>query len=115
MQKNKPAKRVSGEQTAFEARGTCTVEEAGRIRTLLMEKLRESDRVVLSLSGVDEADLSFLQLLCAVHKSAFNARKTLVLDGVPSEPLTRKAREAGFACRRECGPDLSKDCFWAEA
>ena len=114
MQKGKTTEPISDGQTPIEVKGTCTVEEAGRIRALLMERLRETDRIVLDLSGVGEVDLSFLQLICAAHKSALNAKKTLVLDGVPSEPLIRKVREAGFACRKACGAELDKDCFWAE-
>ena len=113
MQKTKTTEPVSEVQTPLEVSGTCTVEEARRMRDLIMKRLQETDRVVLNVSGVGEADLSFLQLVCAAHKSALYANKTLVLDGVPSEPLTRKVREAGFACREACGLELNKDCFWA--
>jgi ABC-type transporter Mla MlaB component len=114
MHKKTTTEPVSEVQTPLEVSGTCTVQEAGRIRTLLMKRLQETDRVVLNVSGVGEVDLSFLQLVCAAHKSALYANKTLVLDGVPSEPLTRKVREAGFTCREVCGPELNKDCLWAE-
>jgi anti-anti-sigma regulatory factor len=114
MEKKKPAKHVPEKPTAFEVQRTCTIEEAGKIRTLFMEQLAEKNRLVLNLSNVDEVDLSFLQLLCAAHKSASNAGKTFALEGALSEPLSRKAREAGFACRKECGPHLNGDCLWAE-
>ena len=114
MQKKKLSKQAPEKQTSFEVQRTCTIEEAGRIRALLMEQLAGKNGLVLNLSNVDEVDLSFLQLLCAVHKSASNAGKTLTLEGALSEPLTRKAREAGFACRKECGPHLNGDCLWRE-
>ena len=114
MRKNKPTKTTPEDKGAFELRGPCTVEEAGKIRSLLMEQLREKDCLALNLEGVESADLSFLQILCAVHKSALHAKKTIVVDGALPESLIQKVREAGFACRRECGPDLNKDCLWTE-
>jgi anti-anti-sigma regulatory factor len=114
MQKKKLSKEAAEKQTAFEVQRTCTIEEAGRIRALLMEQLAEKNGLVLNLSNVDEVDLSFLQLLCAAHKSASNAGKTFALEGALSEPLIRKAQEAGFACRKECGPHLNGDCPWKE-
>ena len=79
-----------------------------------MEQLAGENCLVLNLSKVEEVDLSFLQLLCAAHKSASNAGKTFTLEGALSEPLIRKAREAGFACRKECGPHVNGDCLWRE-
>jgi anti-anti-sigma regulatory factor len=114
MQKKKPSKQIPEKQPAFEAQRTCTIEEAGRIRTLLMEHLAGGDGLFLNLSNVEEVDLSFLQLLCAAHKSASNAGKAFGLEGALSEALARKVREAGFTCRKECGPHLNGDCLWAE-
>jgi len=114
MPKNKPTRCAPESQAAFELRGPCTVEEAGRIRSLLVEQMREKDRLALNLEAVGSADLSFLQILCAAHKSALHAKKTIVVDGALPESLIQKVREAGFASRRECGPDLNKDCLWTE-
>ena len=114
MSAKKPAKQIPEKRTVVEVQRKCTIEEAERIRTLLIEQLAETDHLILNLSNIDEVDLSFLQLLCAAHKSASNAGKTFALEGALSEPLRRKAREAGFACRKECGPHLNGDCLWAE-
>jgi len=114
MPTKKPANQRLEKRTAVEMHGKCTIEAAGRIRTLLMERLAEPGGVLLNLSDVDEVDLSFLQLLCAAHKSASNSGKTFGLEGALSEPLIRKAREAGFACRGECGPHLNEECLWTK-
>jgi len=112
--KKTPSKPLPEKRTAVEVQGKCTIEDAGRIRTLLMERLAEADGLILNLSDVSEVDLSFLQLLCAAHKSASNSGKPFGLEGALSEPLILKAREAGFACRGECGPHLNGDCLWTE-
>ena len=114
MPAKKPAKQIPEKRTVVEVQRKCTIEEAGRIKVLLTEQLAEKDCLILNLSNVDEVDLSFLQLLCAAHKSASNAGKPFGLEGALSEQLTRKAREAGFACRGECGPHLNGDCLRAE-
>ena len=114
MQRKKTTKQAPEKRTVFEAQKACTIEEAGKIRTLLMEQLAEGDGLVLNLGSVDEVDLSFLQLLCAAHKSASNAGKKFALEGALSDALIRKAHEAGFACRKECGPHLNGDCLWTE-
>jgi anti-anti-sigma regulatory factor len=114
MPMKKPAKQTPEKRNAVEVHGKCTIEKAGRIRTLLMERLAEPGGLILNLSGVSEVDLSFLQLLCAAHKSASNSGKAFGLEGALSEPLILKAREAGFACRGECGPHLNGGCLWTE-
>jgi anti-anti-sigma regulatory factor len=101
-------------QARCEIKGTCGIEEAARVRAILVESLSQADRAALDLSKATDADLSFLQLLCAAHKSAVRRGKTLTITGAVPEDIRQKAREAGMTGNRSCGSDLSGSCLWAE-
>jgi hypothetical protein len=60
------------------------------------------------------ADLSFLQLLCAAHKSAVRRGKTLTIAGAVPEDIRQKVKETGMTGNKSCGNDLGRSCLWAE-
>ncbi len=105
---------ASDAQARFEINGTCGIEEAARIRTILAESLSQADKATLDLSKATDADLSFLQLLCAAHKSAVRRGKTLTITGTVPEDIRQRVKEAGMTGNTSCGSDLSKSCLWAE-
>jgi anti-anti-sigma regulatory factor len=94
-------------------RGRMTIEEASDLRTQLIEAL-DHDHVLLSVDGVDEADLSGLQLLCSAHKHAVKNGRTLNLSG-QSQEVFRQALEA-IGLRRETGCVKAGEatCLWVE-
>ncbi len=105
---------ASNDQVRFEINGICGIEEAARVRTILVESLSKADKAVLDLSKATDADLSFLQLLCAAHKSAVRRGKTLTIADTVPEDIRQRVREAGMTGNKSCGSDLSKSCLWAE-
>lgn len=83
------------------------IEGAAAARVRLLEALEGADRVGLDLTGVEEADLTALQLLCAAHRLAASRGKELCLQG-SSLALGRVAEAAGFARHQGCRPG----CLW---
>ncbi len=74
-----------------------TLENAGTTREFLLEALATGGTLVLDLSRVKAADLSFLQLLSALRKSASKAGKSVFIRHPgPSSCLRELAYEAGF-------------------
>ncbi len=102
------------DQARVEISGACGIEEAARIRTVLVESLSQSDRAALDLSKATDPDLSFLQLLCAAHKSAVRRGKTVMITGTVPEDIRQRVKEAGMTGNKSCGNDLGKSCLWAE-
>ncbi len=78
--------------------GRLTTSQAGRLHHLLLEAFAAAGRVELLLRDVLEADLSFLQLLCAAHRTAAARGVVFLLSGLESaDPVLRLIREAGAA------------------
>lgn len=73
--------------------GLATVEEA---RCRLLVALAAADRVEIDLTGVDEADLAFLQLLVAAGKSARAGGKRLSWQAGENSPVAVAMRRAGL-------------------
>jgi ABC-type transporter Mla MlaB component len=93
------------------AAGRLTASQAGRLHRLLIEAFERSGRVELSVHDVQEADLTFLQLLCSAHRTAAARGASFVLSGLETaEPVLRLIHEAG--AERDAGcPEV---CVWPD-
>ena len=79
--------RLSGTQTIREAEGTLQA---------LRDALADNPSVALDCEAVEEADLSFLQLVISARKSARNTGKTLTLTAPAAGPLLAALDSAGI-------------------
>jgi ABC-type transporter Mla MlaB component len=93
--------------------GVMTIEYAREARMLLQDLLVKKDHLCLNLDSVTSIDLSCLQLLCALHKSAMQTGKSVTLEYSPSSVITKALRQAGYI--RQTGCAGNKECFWSEA
>jgi len=99
----------TGDTAAIVAGGRLTVSQAGNLCQKLLEAFERSSRVELALHDVQEADLSFLQLLCAAHRTAAARGVSFLLSGLEAaDPVLRLIREAGV--RRGVG--CPETCLW---
>jgi anti-anti-sigma factor len=95
--------------TVVTAGGRLTASQAGPLQRLLLEAFERSKRVELSLRDVQEVDLSFLQLLCAAHRTAAARGIGFRLCGLESAPpVARLIRDAGA----ERGVGCPEGCLW---
>jgi anti-anti-sigma factor len=60
--------------------GELTIYTAAKLKTVLLNELKAFSRVVLNLSGIDEADTAGFQLLLFLKREAESAGKTFVID-----------------------------------
>ncbi|MCX5814471.1 MAG: STAS domain-containing protein [Proteobacteria bacterium] len=93
--------------------GAMTIECALEAKSLLLELLANRDYLSLNIEEVSEADLSCLQLLCALHKSAMQAGKIVTLNYSRASVITEILLQAG--CVRHTGCAGNEKCFWSEA
>jgi anti-anti-sigma regulatory factor len=92
--------------------GRLTASESGRLREHLLAAFDGARRVEVVLQDVGEADLTFLQLLCAAHRTAAARGVALLVSGLASaEPVARLIREAGA----ERGAGCPEGCLWPAA
>ncbi|MBN2436942.1 MAG: STAS domain-containing protein [Spirochaetes bacterium] len=71
--------------TEAEIKGDCTIYNAAEIKKFISKYYDKSDSLVLNLSGVDEIDSSFFQLLLALKKDAgeSNKRVSFIAHSIP--------------------------------
>ncbi len=92
--------------------GELNIQEAGRLRELLLQAFGEVQELSLDLEGVTEADTACLQVLCSAHKSFLTANKTLTTTGVPAAPFIRTVDDSGYRRTVGCHSDPQRGCLW---
>jgi len=93
--------------------GKWTIEKASRLKTILMEVMSGSERVVLNLEKTTEVDLSCLQLICSAHRASLNTDKNLSLHPGYHEAFKRLVRDAGYPRALGCHGDPRRSCLWS--
>lgn len=89
--------------------GRLTASQAGRLHQSLLGAFERAGRVELALHEVHEADLSFLQILCAAQRTAAARGIAFRVSGLESaEPVLRLIDAAGAAG----GVGCPGDCPW---
>ncbi|MFP4382514.1 MAG: STAS domain-containing protein [Spirochaetia bacterium] len=94
--KNRISCRKSGNSIAVVFQGAMTVDRIEKLRAVFLKILAGGKTFLLDLSGVKQADSSFLQLLCSADKYAENRSKALLLNGEISGELRRMIQLTGF-------------------
>ncbi len=77
--------------------GAQTVREAAQTRDQILAALADPADLALDCAGVIEADLSFIQIILAAHRSAGLHGKQLALAAPPPAALQHALERAGFA------------------
>lgn len=89
--------------------GDHTVRNAHLTHKLLLEMLASGD-VTVDCDGIEEADVTLLQLLIAARRSAHRAGRSLTLVGATAGVLGAMLAATGYAPR---DGDSWSDRFWA--
>jgi anti-anti-sigma regulatory factor len=89
-----------------------TIERAHELKGVLVTALSGHDQVLIDIEEVTEVDLSFLQLLCAAHRTSLKKNKHFALRDRQSEAFSRVLRDAGYARTLGCHGDPYKSCLW---
>lgn len=86
-----------------------SINTAPGTRTSLLAALQAEEALVLDGAAVTTVDLAGLQLLCAAHRSAAQAGKSVTFaEGARSAELDRAAAVGGFHGKPGCSPG----CLW---
>jgi anti-anti-sigma regulatory factor len=89
--------------------GRLVASQAGQLHQLLLEAFESALPVELSISKVQEADLSFLQLLCAAHRTAVARGVAFNVSGLISAAAVLQLLRAAGA---EPGLGCPEGCLW---
>lgn len=96
----------------LELAGKLTIARASELAASIGQSLAEEEHeVVLDLEKVTAVDVSFLQILCAAHRTARRDGKSLSVVAASPE-LLRIVRTAGFERRQPCKRCAGDTCLW---
>jgi len=92
--------------------GSWTIERAGELKQVLAKALQDGEIVSIELDGLEECDLTFLQLICSAHGTSLKLNKQLWLQDNKSEPFKKVVRDGGFVRTLGCKKNPTKNCLW---
>jgi anti-anti-sigma regulatory factor len=98
--------------TAITLEGDLTLPRAEEMKGLFANALSGADTVVVGFKNVGDIDLSFLQLVCSLHRSAERDKKQVRIEGVAPKVLKETAEAAGYLRLAGCKLDCDKSCLW---
>ena len=92
--------------------GSLSLRAASEIRKQLLHALDEADTIKLLLQDVEDIDLSLVQIVCAVHRSAIQKNKSLIMqDNLPDE-FIQIIEDAGLDGHIGCSSGGRDCCVW---
>lgn len=86
--------------------GEWTIENAAELKAAFLEALDRYEELALDSSGVERADLIFLQTVCAAQADLQTRGKNLKAQGYLSAAVEELASDAGFMM------GSVENCFW---
>lgn len=92
--------------------GRLTIDRVWEAKKMVLAALLAQPEVTVCLKGVEEVDLSFLQMLCAARKLARERNQKLHVLGCKQEAIEAAVTRYGFCdlprCLEACG-----SCLWS--
>jgi len=104
----------SGNNTTLTISGELTVQNASALQGIFIRSLESSSNLTINLIDITDMDLSFLQLLCSVHRTSADLKKNLTLSRPCPDIFKAVVKSAGYLRRTGCALDCDKNCIWAE-
>ncbi len=95
--------------------GDLTLPHAEEMKKAFLKALVEADDVSISFNDIQDVDLSCLQMLCSVHRSAVRLKKKVRFDDTPPEIFKAAADAAGYSRLKGCKLDFEESCLWIAA
>ncbi len=102
----------AGDQGTITVKGEITIVNAGEFRNALLNIQDRWSSLTVDLEGLEEIDVTGLQLLCSAHRSAVKLDKQLTLVGQTVETLNKSALKSGFVRERNCAAGGGQECLW---
>ena len=96
----------SGNNKTLIVNGELPISNAAAMQGGLIRSLESPEDLIIDLEEVSDVDLSFLQLLCSVHKTSRELNKHITMSGKCPQVFRDAVRKAGYlqqsGCRFNC-------------
>lgn len=87
--------------------GEMDINMAEVLKKNIMNAIEQVEELKIDMENVTDIDLTFLQILCATHKTCSKAKKKISLAGKMSDSVLETFKKSGFLRKSHCG--LSDD------
>jgi ABC-type transporter Mla MlaB component len=102
----------AGEMVTLQWSGDLTIRRIAKVKGQVQQALARAEHVSITIAADAECDMSLMQLLCAAHRTASRAGKTLQLGDDVSPQFKKIMKLAGFSRHIGCARDESGCCLW---
>jgi len=100
------------DHAVLHVRGEATIQNASEAFEALKTCYATGRRLVLDLQEVSATDVSFLQLICSLHRSCVRSGRDLGLAPQVSESFAKTMVSAGYLRLKGCKFAGSAPCLW---
>ena len=105
---------ASPDQTQLRVNGDISIQNAQECLEALRDFQGSGNRLLLDLGGITGADISFLQMICSLHRTCLRAGQNLTLKtkNMPEEFKTI-LEMAGYRRPKACTFGGDNPCLWS--
>lgn len=102
-------------QTVMAFVGALDLSQARQAHQALAEAIRNYAHVAVQVARVEVLDQSFLQLICAAHRTALSQKKRFTLTIEDLHHFKKLLVECGFQHHCGCDAEAAAPCIWQAA
>jgi anti-anti-sigma regulatory factor len=106
-------KTESGNDGFLALTGHITIMESLEIKKILMTAIDQVNTLMVDFSGIDSADVSFIQIICAAHQEAFLSEKKIHLSGPLPDTIRDLLKNSGYSKQTGCLHKARGACMWS--
>ncbi len=104
---------ASPDQTQLQVSGDISIQNVQECLVALREFQSSGNRLLLNLDGVTSADVSFLQLICSLHRTCLRAGQNLTLTGNMPVGFKTILESSGYRRPKACTFGGDNPCLWS--
>jgi anti-anti-sigma regulatory factor len=104
---------ASPDQTRLRVNGDISIQNTQECLEVLRDFQQGGNRLLLDLDGVTGADVSFLQLICSLHRTCLTAGQNLTLAGNMPEAFKTILETSGYRRPKACTRGGDNPCLWS--
>lgn len=92
--------------------GDTTIVDALEIKKILLAAIKQVDELKVDFNGIDSADISFIQIICAANREAFLSKKKICHSGPLPDPIKGLLLKSGYKNPTGCLCEYIGPCIW---
>jgi anti-anti-sigma regulatory factor len=89
--------------------GSLIIQDSPSIKEAILKSLNQTKSLMLNHEKVEEIDLSYLQILISLQKTALSLGKIIMMDGSLPESFIRCLKESGLSFNTWIAGELYKE------